>query len=865
MNDSLTSTKKVKKQELKNTKESDTKKNDKNNFRKNENIQNSDNFQTNAKQILKNHDNDDIKINGSSNQNKTINKKKSGWEPIDFDENDPTEFEQLHNFDVNEKLIQDFQEINLNEEEEDGYNPFQEVLVSDIVSSDNPDSPTPKENNYEKNVDTILNILNQNNLMSDGSVQEEGENIKGQVQIIESSYYSEEEDIGFDFHIDDKSTADNRSVRSTLNQDVSKSESPTNDKIITNDPKIIKDLSEDANSLNNVNMKKIEGEEFSNHNDEKTLTEDQISISGEESDIPVSETNLPLNLDENKNLENEKESIATLENPNFFKSKNSEVVQNQCGVIQNSEENKPYTNQNEQGISNKQKIKIPLNENHKESEVLSNNNKEDHELNFDIDQKKLNKSKKKSQLNSPQKRNQIHIDLSKYIPDIVNEESTPNNLKKINIEPPNNDSNEDNFLNLNYPEDEKNQDEANLELLLTPHKTHLINPRRSINKNSSKSSSLKLSSIHPLEERLSEYLNWSIRKLVSDFAVDLSALLSQINSEIIIQNFINDLRQSIRKLINFSYIGSASFDNSDFIFSPININREVYEFRNLIHQVETMTPEYYKKKTSLVNECRSQIQSCKDFINIGLKSILNDIKTESVHATPKKNLKKGDKLQHPINSAEIYDQLYNLEEKEFNTKLEFDILELKRKFQESTFEDDSNDIPISEIKDAISHFLKYYNKKNSKSSNSFQFNDPHFYRKYLNDIDEVKMELKDLRKKHLIQAQQYCSATSMYMNILQNNLRNNIQNASMTKTQIETNLQADDLVNSLRLQVEELNKKAEENIHDTTLFIEKIKKNKNRPSQSNSRLWLSSKTKHKKKKHYKHNRNHRVNQDNVSK
>lgn len=319
-----------------------------------------------------------------------------------------------------------------------------------------------------------------------------------------------------------------------------------------------------------------------------------------------------------------------------------------------------------------------------------------------------------------------------------------------------------------------------------------------------------------IERRISDYLNLSIKKVISDFTAELTTLLNQSDSfDETIRRYISDFKKNILNSIDFSQ-NDTTFSNStlnSIDISPTN------DFKDLYRDINDILPIKPENSMSAFAECQSKIQTTKNFLNSHISPLVSEVHNE-VYKSARRTKLKVKKFKLNRQKYTVYDKLYDLEKREFEYQIESHISEIKRKgsfytkasspvspssisfFEEDSITDRMRTFSMTPTKsdlykeiEGIIKLLKVRRKKTTASMNlnlsissmadtslstsffpispsqiqeEFQIHEPStsklfFYSKIIKEIIQSREESRSLRQSFQRKIQEFCSASSLLM------------------------------------------------------------------------------------------------------
>lgn len=279
----------------------------------------------------------------------------------------------------------------------------------------------------------------------------------------------------------------------------------------------------------------------------------------------------------------------------------------------------------------------------------------------------------KRSLNKPKKKI-TRIDLSKCFDlQMQNNNNTISDDNKINSK------NNDSFANINnIISNAINEDE-------NANETHDIYKEKRLD--FSKDNKINRSAL-PIEQRISDYLNLSIKKVITDFTTELSSLLSESDLfDSIIKRFMIDIRKEIldnidfsnndQSNLSFSYSQPSSFIPDYYSSSISELNTSTEGFKDIFIELNGYSPLNSEKSLLRLTECQSQIQASKNFLADKISPLILDIHNE-VQKSAKKVKLKVKKFKLLRKKSIIYDKLFDLEKREYEHQIESRISEINR-------------------------------------------------------------------------------------------------------------------------------------------------------------------------------------------
>ncbi|OHS97505.1 hypothetical protein TRFO_36297 [Tritrichomonas foetus] len=578
--------------------------------------------------------------------------------------------------------------------------------------------------------------------------------------------------------------------------------------------------------------------------------------------LPNSNTDIPTSPQnqQSKNKNTEKEKLEIEKN----KMDNTEIPTNKKDVISSLFEPKEENDDKNENMENiLEKNDTQGNELEVKKEIEKPKIKKNESINHKIEKTK-EKSKGGQKKSPTQKRKPIHIDVSKYLSQSnnENEESKSNQFQNEFTSNNNKSKKSTGILDSNINNENENpiefyeSESSNMHEIRQPddfqlsQRYNLPSPRRGRGNNSNISN--YNNNVFNLEERISDYFNLAIKKLIADFTTELSSLLKQTDSSgHMIREFVTDLKRTLREMIDFE-------SNSPNDYSQANVfNSFSSEFRHIIKEIEKRSPASTERLLSSLSDCHLSIKSSKDLINTNCAPLYRELKQEIKDLSRKYNRKQS---KNSLNSAFVYEKLYDLESRELNYQIELEIFDRKRESMDSSVIETPT---YSEVNSSLSDFLKLYKEKTDFASGDSisQTTNTRNYRKLTSDLSEYRNDIKSLRQLQQLKIQQFCSASSFLMmqnsviasknamtctgfdnvtnfnnaNITKNtyNRDRNSFTSNMTKEEYEN----EEMMNTLKLQVAEMNRKMEQDMNSTTALIEKInKKNRRHHHERNQKV-----------------------------
>lgn len=309
-----------------------------------------------------------------------------------------------------------------------------------------------------------------------------------------------------------------------------------------------------------------------------------------------------------------------------------------------------------------------------------------------------------------------------------------------------------------------------------------------------------------LEQRITDYFNLSLRKLVSDFTNELSGLLDNYDtSNAIFKKFTSDLRQSVENAIHFSPENASSTflsnSNNSGLLSSFSINNLPFcqssgLFENNAVVSEIIDP-YAKEfnsilrtveKTNLVNNPPNQISNLRSYISeLHLKSnsMTNQFPTllKEMHQMVEKSSqniqRRISKIKSQKNNRELYEKLYDLEKRELEFRIQNQLFEqqkqqlddLNRSYQQFSFIEDDfiskkmriiSSFPSKEkVIAKVTSFIDFITENKDRVLRQNRRRAKMNSREFLDKLEQSKDESRSLRQSIRLKTQEFCSGMSL--------------------------------------------------------------------------------------------------------